>query len=174
MRDLLNRRDFFAKGTAAVATASGAIQLFSFPLAANAQRNRSVTVPRGAYVRADAGVDLLFLAGATALDLYHLHPHVPHEIIMPADIEGQTHMVMRNLKEVLDDQGLTWRNVVKANRYQADLSESEAIKAVMAEYFGHWDWWPAMTAIQVRNLSSEPARLEIDIVAAVARDGDRA
>jgi 2-aminomuconate deaminase len=80
-------------------------------------------------------------------------------------------MVMRNLKEVLDDQGLTWRNVVKANRYQTDLDESEAIEAVMAEYFGYWDWWPAMTAMQVRNLSSEPARLEIDIIAAVPRNG---
>lgn len=130
-----------------------------------------MTVPRGTYVHADAGVDLLFLAGATALDLYHLHPHVPHEVIMPAEIEAQTHMVMRNLKEVLDDQGLTWRNVVKANLYQTNLDESAAIEAVMAEYFGYWDWWPAMTAMQVRNLSSEPARLEIDIIAAVPRSG---
>jgi 2-aminomuconate deaminase len=171
MRELLNRRDFCVKGTAAAAGVAGTVRLASFPLAAHAQGARSVTVPRGTYVRADAGVDLLFLAGATALDLYHLHPHVPHEVIMPAGIEAQTHMVMRNLKEVLDDQGLTWRNVVKANRYQTDLDESEAIEAVMAEYFGYWDWWPAMTAMQVRNLSSEPARLEIDIIAAVPRNG---
>jgi len=171
MRDLFNRRDFLVTGAAGVATVSGTVQLFSFPLAAHSQGNRSVTTPRGTYVRADAGVDLMFLAGATALDLYHLHPHVEHEVIMPADIVGQTHMVMRNLKEVLDDQGLTWRNVVKANRYQTDLSESEAIESVMAEYFGYWDWWPAMTAMKVRNLSSEPARLEIDIIAAIPRNG---
>ena len=165
MRDLLNRRDFLVSGAASVTAVSGGIQLFSFPLAANAQGNRSVAVPRGTYVKADAGMDLLFLAGATALDLYHLHPHVPHEIIMPSDIVGQTHMCMRNLKEVLDDQGLTWKNVVKLNRYQKDLTESEAIETVMAEYFGYWDWWPAMTAMEIRNLSSEPARLEIDIIA---------
>ncbi|NNC64496.1 MAG: RidA family protein [Gammaproteobacteria bacterium] len=166
MRDLLNRRDFLVTGSAGVAALSG-MQLFSFPLAANAQGNRSSSLPRGTYVRADAGTDLLFLAGATALDLYHLHPHVDHEVIMPEDIIGQTHMVMRNLKEVLDDQNLTWRNVVKLNRYQTDLSESPAIEEVMAEYFGFWDWWPAMTAMKIRNLSSPPARLEIDIIAAI-------
>ncbi len=166
MRDLLNRRDFLVTGTAGVAALSG-MQLFSFPLAANAQGNRSSALPRGTYVRADAGADLLFLAGATALDLYHLHPHVDHEVIMPEDIIGQTHMVMRNLKEVLDDQGLTWANIVKLNRYQTDLSESPAIEEVMAEYFGFWDWWPAMTTMKIRNLSSPPARLEIDIIAAI-------
>ena len=166
MRDLLNRRDFLVTGTAGVAALSG-MQLFSFPLTANAQGNRSSTVPRGTYVRAESGADLLFLAGATALDLYHLHPHVDHEVIMPEGIVGQTHMVMRNLKEVLDDQSLTWRNVVKLNRYQTDLSESSAIEEVMAEYFGYWDWWPAMTTMQIRNLSSPPARLEIDIIAVI-------
>jgi len=166
MRDLLNRRDFLVTGSAGVA-ALGGLQLFSFPLAASAQGNRSSAVPRGTYVRADAGTDLLFLAGATALDLYHLHPHVEHEVIMPEDIVGQTHMVMRNLKEVLDDQDLTWANVVKLNRYQTNLSESPEIEAVMTEYFGFWDWWPAMTTMKIRNLSSPPARLEIDIIAAV-------
>ena len=86
---------------------------------------------------------------------------------MPESIVGQTHMVMRNLKEVLDDQGLTWRNVVKLNRYQTDLSESDAIEEVMTEYFGFWDWWPAMSTMKIRNLSSPPARLEIDIIAAI-------
>jgi 2-iminobutanoate/2-iminopropanoate deaminase len=171
MRDFVNRRDFLVGSTAGLAAATAGWQVVSFPLAANAQGNRSVSVPRGTYVKADAGMDLLFLAGATGLDLYHLHPHVPHEIILPSDIGAQTHMVMRNLKEVLDDQGLTWRNVVKANRYQTDLGESAAIEAVMAEYFGFWDWWPAMTAVQVKNLSSPPARLEIDIIAAIPRGG---
>jgi enamine deaminase RidA (YjgF/YER057c/UK114 family) len=168
MKDLLNRRDFLATGVTGAAVASG-MQLFSFPLAANAQGNRSSAVPRGTYVRADAGMDLLFLAGTTALDLYHLHPHVPHEIVMPDDIGGQTHLCMRNLKEVLDDQGLTWQNVVKVNRFQKDLDESDAIEEVMREYFDHWDWWPAMTTMQIRDLSSVPARLELEIMAAVPR-----
>ena len=167
MQSLLNRRDFIASGTAGLA---GAAQLVSFPLSANAQGATSAAVPRGTWVRADAELDLLFLSGATALDLYHLHPHVEYEITMPDDIRGQTHLTMRNLKEVLDDQGITWRDVVKINRFQTDISESAAIEEVMSEYFGYWDWWPAMTAMEIRNLSSAPARLELELIAVVPRD----
>ena len=110
MQDLLNRRDFLVTSSAGL-TAVGAT-LSSFPLSLNAQGNRSASVPRGTYVRADADMDLLYLSGTTALDLYHLHPHVPYEITMPDDIRGQTHMCMRNLKEVLDDQGVTWLSLI--------------------------------------------------------------
>ena len=167
MQKLFDRRDFLVTGSAGLA---GAAQLFSFPLAANAQGARSAAVGRGTYVRADADMDLLFLSGTTALDLYHLHPHVPYEITMPGDIAGQTHMCMRNLKEVLDDQGATWRDVVKVNRFQKDITESAAIEEVMAQYFDFWDWWPAMTAMEISKLSSEPARLEIEIIAVIPRD----
>jgi 2-iminobutanoate/2-iminopropanoate deaminase len=164
----LDRRRFLARGTAGFAAAAGA-QLLSFPLSGCAQGIPSATRPWATYARADAGLDLLFLAGETALDLYHLHPHVPHEIHVPEEIGAQTHMVMRNLKEVLDDQGLTWANVVKMNRYQKDLDESAEIEAVLREYFADWDWWPAMTAMEIEGLSSEPARLEIDLIAVVPR-----
>ena len=76
MQKLINRRDFLVTSTAGL-TASGA-SLFSFPLSVNAQGNRSAQVPRGTYVQADARMDLLYLSGTTALDLYHLHPHVPY------------------------------------------------------------------------------------------------
>ena len=89
---------------------------------------------------------------------------------MPEDIAGQTHMCMRNLKEVLDDQGATWRDVVKINRFQKDITESAAIEEVMAQYFDFWDWWPAMTAMEITRLSSEPARLEIELIAVIPRD----
>jgi enamine deaminase RidA (YjgF/YER057c/UK114 family) len=78
-------------------------------------------------------------------------------------------MVMRNLKEVLDDQGLSWASVVKMNRYQKDITESAAIEAVIKEYFDDWEWWPAMTTMEIAGLSSEPARLEIDLIAVVPR-----
>jgi len=167
MQKLFDRRDFLVTGTAGLA---GAAQLVSFPLAANAQGARSAAVGRGVHVRADADMDLLFLSGTTALDLYHLHPHVPYEITMPDDIEGQTHMCMRNLKEVLDDQGATWRDVVKINRFQKDITDSAAIEEVMAQYFDFWDWWPAMTAMEISKLSSEPARLELELIAVLPRD----
>ena len=151
MQDLLNRRDFLVTSSAGLTAAAGAT-LFSFPLSINAQGNRSS------------------LSGTTALDLYHLHPHVPYEMTVPEDIRGQTHMCMRNFKEILDDQSVTWRDVVKINRFQTDLSESNAIEEVMAEYFDFWDWWPAMTAMKIRNLSSVPTRLEMELIAVIPRE----
>jgi 2-iminobutanoate/2-iminopropanoate deaminase len=168
MRSVFDRREFLVQSGAGIVTLAG-VQLLSFPLSGRAQDARSASQPWATYARADAELDLLFLAGETALDLYHLHPHVPHEIHVPEDISAQTHMVMRNLKEVLDDQGLTWANVMKMNRYQKDLSESAAIETVLKEYFDDWNWWPAMTAMEIAGLSSEPARLEIDLIAVVPR-----
>ena len=63
-----------------------------------------------------------------------------------------------------------WREVVKVNRFQTNISESEAIEEVMHQYFDFWEWWPAMTAMQIRNLSSAPARLELELIAVIPRD----
>lgn len=167
MQKLVNRRDFLVRSSAGFAAAAGGSEFFSFPLSANAEGSRSVTAARGSFVRVDSDDKLLFLAGTTALDLYHLHPHVPYEMIAPRGIIGQTHMCMRNIKEVLDDQGLNWSNVVQINLYQTDLDESDEVEAVMTEYFGYWDWWPATSAMQIRNLSSAQARLEITALAVV-------
>jgi enamine deaminase RidA (YjgF/YER057c/UK114 family) len=170
MQRILSRRDFVACSSAGVAAIAGTT-LISFPLTPSAQGIRSATVPRGTYVMAAADLDLLILSGETALDLYHRHPHVPHEIVIPEGIEAQAHMVMRNLKEVLDDQNVTWAAVVKLNSFLKDITQYPIVETVLREYFDHWDWWPAMTAMEINRLSSAPALLEIELIAVVPRAG---
>jgi 2-iminobutanoate/2-iminopropanoate deaminase len=114
-------------------------------------------------IRVKAGSDLLFISGATALPLYHSHPHVPEEEILPDDIAEQTRRTMDNIKLVLDSQGLTFRDVVKVTKYVTDMREVAAIHVVLAEYFG--DWKPASTLLCVNNLSSPGSRLELDMIA---------
>lgn len=111
---------------------------------------------------------LLFLSGATALPLYHEHPHVPERTRLPDDIRAQTHAVMGNIKRVLDDRGLTWRHVVKITEYLTDIRDADEIHAVMGEYFG--DWFPASTMVVVSALSAPGARLELDMTAAVSAE----
>jgi 2-iminobutanoate/2-iminopropanoate deaminase/2-aminomuconate deaminase len=106
----------------------------------------------------------LYLSGATAIPLYHQHPHVPEECVLPDDIVEQTHRVMRNIQRVLEHSGMTFRNVVKITEYLTDIREADAIHAVMGEYFG--DWIPASTMVAVNNLSAPGARLELDMTAA--------
>jgi enamine deaminase RidA (YjgF/YER057c/UK114 family) len=101
-------------------------------------------------------------AGATAMELYHRHPHDPREeIVQPEDIRLQTRLTIRNHKESLDWMGLGWANVVKLTRYQTRMDETKQIDEVLRSYFK--DWRPAQTIYEVSGLSSPQARLEIDM-----------
>ena len=113
-------------------------------------------------VRASLANGFIVHAGATSMELYHEHPHLPkEEVVQPEDISLQTRLVMRNHKEILDWLGLGWRNIVKLTCYQKRMNESKEIQAVLASYFK--DWRPAITAVQIDGLSSPQARLEIDM-----------
>jgi 2-iminobutanoate/2-iminopropanoate deaminase/2-aminomuconate deaminase len=112
---------------------------------------------------------MLFLSGATASPLYHQHPHVREEHILPDDIGEQTRRAMESIRSVLEARGLTWRNVIKVTKYLTDMREVDGMHAVMNEYFG--DWLPASTMVCVNNLSSPGARVELDMIAVGPRAG---
>lgn len=124
-------------------------------------------LPTGTYVTADANADLVFLSGAAALDLYHRHPHVPEDEILPDDVRAQTHMTLRNINEVLRMRKLTWRNVVKVVRYQKDINDSAVIEEVMKRHFK--DWWPANVAVQIERLSAPASLVELEMIAVAPR-----
>ena len=107
----------------------------------------------------------LFLAGCTASPLYHKHPHVPEEHVLPDDIKEQTRRALANIKIILDSHNLTWRNVVKLTKYLTDMREMDAMYEVLVEHFG--DWTPAGTLVAINNLSAPGARIELDMIAAV-------
>ena len=114
-------------------------------------------------VKITGEVEPLYLSGQTASLLYHQHPHVPEEHILPHDIESQTRQVMENIKITLDHEGLTWRNIVRVDKYITDIREADAMHGIMNEYFG--DWRPAGTLLGVNNLSSPAARVELTMIA---------
>jgi 2-iminobutanoate/2-iminopropanoate deaminase len=127
------------------------------------QPERASEMPYAPAIEVAAPATLLFLSGATAVPLYHQHPHVLEETQVPDDIEEQTRRAMDNIKQILDNKSLTWRHVVKVTKYLTDMREADAMHAVMKEYFG--DWIPASTMICVNNLSSPGARLELEMIA---------
>lgn len=112
---------------------------------------------------------LLFLSGATASPLYHEHPHIPEEHVQPDDIIEQTRRALASIKMVLDDRGMTWRNVVKVTKYVTDIREADDMHAVLREAFG--DWRPASTLVCINNLSSPGARVELDMIAVGRLEG---
>ena len=106
---------------------------------------------------------ILFISGATASPLYHQHPHIPEEHVLPDDIEEQTRRAMDTIKMVLDAKDLTWQHVAKVTKYLTDIREMDAVNRTMSEYLG--DHRPASTPLCVNNLSSPGARVELDMIA---------
>jgi 2-iminobutanoate/2-iminopropanoate deaminase/2-aminomuconate deaminase len=112
------------------------------------------------------GDDTFFwMSGATAIPLYHHHPHVDEECVLPDDIREQAHRVLRTFDEVLRFNGLGWRNVVKFSQFLTDLRDHDIVQEVIAEHFAGSDWAPASTVVGINALSAPGARMEIDVVA---------
>jgi 2-iminobutanoate/2-iminopropanoate deaminase len=100
--------------------------------------------------------DLLFCAGQIPLD--PAHPGGP----LPIDIQAQTQRVLENIKLILEDQKLSFANVVKATVFMTNLSDFAAMNEVYGRYFT--DHFPARSTIQVAALP-RGASVEIEVVA---------
>jgi 2-iminobutanoate/2-iminopropanoate deaminase/2-aminomuconate deaminase len=134
----------------------------------NAARANELQYPPGISV---SNTDtLFFMSGATAIPLYHMHPHIEAECVVPDDIREQTRRILRTFEDILAFNGLGWRNVVKFTQFLTDIREHDAIQEVIAEFFAESQWKPASSAVAINSLSAPGARLEIDVVAAKTID----
>jgi len=78
----------------------------------------------------------------------------------------QSRAALENLKKGLDAVGITFADIVTANRYVTDLSDQDSLNRVWAEYFG--DNKPTTTTVQVVQLATDPRCLiEINAVAVI-------
>lgn len=100
--------------------------------------------------------DLLFSAGQIPLD--PANPAGP----LPANIQAQTERVLQNIKAILDDQGLTFANVVKTTVFVVNLADFAAMNEVYGKYFT--GDFPARSTVQVAALP-RGAQVEIEFVA---------
>ena len=123
-------------------------------------------MPYAPAIRVRPGGTLVFASGATALPLYHQHPHEHDQLDPPADVRAQTRLVMENLKRVLESSGTTFADVVRTDVFVTHIEEQDAIGEVMAEYF-EGDY-PASTLVEVRRLVDERLRIEVSAIAVVA------
>jgi len=100
--------------------------------------------------------DLLFCAGQIPLD--PAHPGGP----LPDGIKAQTERVLENIRIILEDQKLTFANVVKTTVFMMNLGDFAAMNEVYAKYFT--DNFPARSTVQVAALP-RGAQIEIEVVA---------
>ena len=109
----------------------------------------------GPYNHAVRTGDLLFCAGQIPID-----PATGN--LITGDIKVQTERVLLNVKAILDDQGLTFANVVKSTVFLADLNNFAGMNEVYAKFFT--ENFPARSTIQVAGLP-KAAHVEIEVIA---------
>ncbi len=82
--------------------------------------------------------------------------------LVAGDIKAQTERVLQNIQAILDDQQLTFANVVKTTVFLTNLADFAAMNEVYAKYFT--SDYPARSTIQVAALP-KGANVEIEFVA---------
>jgi len=109
----------------------------------------------GPYNHAVRVGDLLFCAGQIPLD-----PATGN--LVAGDIKAQADRVLQNVKAILDDQDLTFANVVKSTVFLTNLADFAGMNEVYAKYFT--GDFPARSTVQVAALP-KGASVEIEVIA---------
>jgi 2-iminobutanoate/2-iminopropanoate deaminase len=99
--------------------------------------------------------DLLFSAGQIPLD-----PASGN--LVPGNIQSQTERTLENVRAILEDQGLTFANVVKSTVFLTNLADFAGMNEVYAKYFTAD--FPARSTVQVAALP-KGASVEIEVIA---------
>ena len=99
--------------------------------------------------------DLLFCAGQIPIE-----PATGN--LVSGDIKVQTQRVLENVKAILDDQNLTFANIVKSTVFLTNLADFAEMNEVYAKFFT--EDFPARSTIQVAALP-KGAIVEIEVVA---------
>jgi endoribonuclease L-PSP, putative len=109
----------------------------------------------GPYNHAVKVGDLLFCAGQIPID--------PKDgNLVAGDIKVQTERVLENVKAILEDQGLTFANVVKSTVFMTNLADFAGMNEIYSKYFT--SDFPARSTIQVAALP-KGANVEIEVIA---------
>lgn len=111
--------------------------------------------PVGPYSHAVRVGDLLFCSGQIPLD-----PATGQ--LVAGDIKVQTGCVLENVRAILDDQKLSFAQVVKTTVFLTNLGDFAAMNDVYARYFT--GDFPARSTIQVAALP-RAASVEIEVIA---------
>jgi len=114
-----------------------------------------VTCGGGPYNHAIRVGDLLFCAGQIPIEPANGN-------LVSGDIKAQTQRVLENVKAILDDQKLTFANVVKSTVFLTNLADFAGMNEVYAKYFSAD--FPARSTIQVAALP-KAASVEIEVIA---------
>ena len=114
---------------------------------------------------------LLWLAGTTALPVYHDHPHKRDQIAqyMENDLEAQTRRAMEGIKQTLEASGASFKDVVHFFVFRARprIGDIGKASAVIGSYFAPYNHKPTSTNVAVLELGEPEQLIEIQMFAVV-------
>jgi len=113
--------------------------------------------PIGPYSQAVQAGNFLFVSGQVAINPENGELNI-------SNIEEETHQVMRNLKAVLLEAGLTFDHVVKSTIFLSDMGTFGQVNEIYGQYFS--SDFPARETVQVSVLPKN-VNVEISVIAIV-------
>jgi len=116
-----------------------------------------VAAPRGPYSPAVRAGDFIFVSGQGPVD------PATQEFSF-GDIQHETHLVIGNIRRILEGCGATLADVVKCSVFLKDGRDFAAMNEVYAQYFGAAK--PARTTVETQ-FANQHMKVEIDCIAYV-------
>lgn len=125
--------------------------------------------PMGLYPHARKVGNLLFLSGVGPRERGSKKiPGVELDDdgnIISHDIEAQCHSVFRNVKNILEEAGSSWEQIVDVTVFLTDMKNDFPIyNRIYAEYFK--DNLPCRTTLEINSLPS-PIAIELKVIATI-------
>ncbi|MFA7673834.1 MAG: RidA family protein [Clostridia bacterium] len=109
----------------------------------------------GPYSQAVRAGDFLFTSGMIPID------PVTGKIVSE-DIDEQTHMVFKNLTNLLTGAGTSLSNIIKTTVYIKNMNDFSKINTIYAEYFT--SGYPARSCVEVAKLPKD-VLIEVECIA---------
>ncbi len=105
----------------------------------------------GPYSQACLAGGTLYISGQIPVD--------PESGKLIEGIEKETHQVMKNLRAILAEAGMTFDNAVKASIFLKSMDDFAVVNEIYASYFSN-DQFPARETVQVSCL---PKNVDVEI-----------
>lgn len=115
----------------------------------------SAPAPIGPYNQATLAANLLFISGQICID-----PSTGN--LKNRDLQEETHQVMQNLKNILQEAGMNFSNVMKTTIFLTDMNSFSEVNEIYGKYF-EGDF-PARETVQVSALP-KAVNVEISMIA---------
>jgi enamine deaminase RidA (YjgF/YER057c/UK114 family) len=132
--------------------------------------DQSVFMPFVPGIKIKSG-KILWLAGTTALPVYHDHQHKRDQIqqYLVNDLETQTRAAMNGIKQTLDAAGASFKDVVHYFVFRARprIGDIGKASAVINSYFAPFNHKSTSTNIAVLELGEPEQLIEIQMIAVV-------